>query len=320
VHDLERVVEVDELEARVAAEHGGHDGTGEVAGERGVGGGADERREPQDRGGHVGPAAAEPAHVALDVEDVAGESAARHLTRLGLFGEDGRVAEGRPVRGGGGTHDQLAQPRRLLARGEQLHGADDVGLLHGRTPAVPRVGRGHERHMGDGVGVQVGDDSGDGTGVRTHLFDTVEERGDLGGRLVDVEPDDAPDAAVGREPGGHVRAEVAADPGDHHGGRVGRVRLGTRLGAHHDGSPRGTDRWPDRRRPDGQSLAETATLDAGLAQQLAVFLLGHTLAALLDHRAHTRTFPLRFTELDSGRRPAHGRMRAPWPGPGRRSA
>src|SRR4051812_16028573 len=33
-------------------------------------------------------------------------------------------------------------------------------------------------------------------------------------------------------------------------------------------------------------LAETATLDAGLAQQLAVLLLGHTLAALLDDRAH----------------------------------
>src|SRR3954463_4157606 len=39
-----------------------------------------------------------------------------------------------------------------------------------------------------------------------------------------------------------------------------------------------------------RSLAETATLDAGLAQQLAVLLLSHALAALLDHRAHTTAF------------------------------
>jgi hypothetical protein len=39
-------------------------------------------------------------------------------------------------------------------------------------------------------------------------------------------------------------------------------------------------------RPAGRLLTETATLDPGLAQQLAVLLLGHPLAALLDHRAH----------------------------------
>jgi hypothetical protein len=39
--------------------------------------------------------------------------------------------------------------------------------------------------------------------------------------------------------------------------------------------------------PGAPSLAETATLDAGLAQQLTVLLLRHTLAALLDHGAHT---------------------------------
>src|SRR4051812_33430430 len=39
--------------------------------------------------------------------------------------------------------------------------------------------------------------------------------------------------------------------------------------------------------PGRPSLAETATLDAGLAQQLTVLLLRHTLAALLDHGAHT---------------------------------
>src|SRR4029453_12931751 len=41
--------------------------------------------------------------------------------------------------------------------------------------------------------------------------------------------------------------------------------------------------------PGRPSLAETATLDAGLAQQLTVLLLCHTLAALLDHGAHTKS-------------------------------
>src|SRR5690349_20474757 len=41
--------------------------------------------------------------------------------------------------------------------------------------------------------------------------------------------------------------------------------------------------------PGRTSLAQTATLDAGLAQQLAVLLLRHTLAALLDHGAHTKS-------------------------------
>jgi hypothetical protein len=38
-----------------------------------------------------------------------------------------------------------------------------------------------------------------------------------------------------------------------------------------------------RRRPARSLFAEAATLDPGLAQQLAVLLLGHALAALLDH-------------------------------------
>jgi hypothetical protein len=41
-----------------------------------------------------------------------------------------------------------------------------------------------------------------------------------------------------------------------------------------------------RMRRLGALLAALATLDAGLAQQLAVLFLRHPLAALLDHRAH----------------------------------
>src|SRR5689334_24007912 len=48
-------------------------------------------------------------------------------------------------------------------------------------------------------------------------------------------------------------------------------------------------RSPTRETSVGELLAETATLDAGLAQQLAVLLLRHTLAALLDHGAHTKS-------------------------------
>lgn len=44
-------------------------------------------------------------------------------------------------------------------------------------------------------------------------------------------------------------------------------------------SPGATEAPPD-------SLTEFATLHAGTAEHLAVLLLGHTLAALLDHRTH----------------------------------
>ena len=74
VQDLQRVVDVHELQPRVAARARSARPAGRSTGSawcRRVG--ADERREPQHGGGHVGPAAAEAAHVPLDVEDVAGE-------------------------------------------------------------------------------------------------------------------------------------------------------------------------------------------------------------------------------------------------------
>src|SRR4030095_761150 len=67
-------------------------------------------------------------------------------------------------------------------------------------------------------------------------------------------------------------------------------------------------------RPD--LLAETATLDAGLAQQLTVLLLGHSLAALLDHGAHTKCLSKPCgvepgaARIRSGRRPGSGATRA----------
>src|SRR6478736_1798182 len=47
---------------------------------------------------------------------------------------------------------------------------------------------------------------------------------------------------------------------------------------------------PIRRRSRSALLAELATLDARLLQQLAVLLLGHALAPLLDDRTHRETF------------------------------
>jgi len=49
-------------------------------------------------------------------------------------------------------------------------------------------------------------------------------------------------------------------------------------------------------------LAETAALDARLLQQLAVLLLRHALATLLDDRTHAETFHLQLV------RPRYG----PW--------
>src|SRR5262245_49384709 len=53
----------------------------------------------------------------------------------------------------------------------------------------------------------------------------------------------------------------------------------------------------------GPLLTQTATLNPGLAQQLPVLFLGHTLAALLDHRAHT-TSPLKHAGYLAGPRVA----------------
>src|SRR4051794_1438272 len=67
-------------------------------------------------------------------------------------------------------------------------------------------------------------------------------------------------------------------------------------------------RWPGEVTPGRPSLAQTATLDAGLAQQLTVLLLRHTLAALLDHGAHTN-LPLETMWVEPGMPPGRCRVR-----------
>jgi hypothetical protein len=123
-----------ELQPWIATEHGGYHRQGEVPGEvvsaRRPTNGRSAARWPRRPAG-----AGEIRGRTLDVEDVASEAAARYLTRFGVFGEHGRVAERGAVRRRRRAHDHLAYGRRLLASGEQLHRADGVLFLH-RRPAA----------------------------------------------------------------------------------------------------------------------------------------------------------------------------------------
>src|SRR5690606_9532470 len=74
----------------------------------------------------------------------------------------------------------------------------------------------------------------------------------------DVHPDDTVNGGVGCGVARETAPDVPGDPGDQHDPPHGREVL----------------------------LAELATLHARLLEELAVLLLRHTLAALLDHRSH----------------------------------
>ena len=82
---LHAVVLVQELHPRVEAEHGRDDRQREVAGQRGVDARPDEVGEPQQRDVDVGPAAAEPADVALDLDRVLARSPDRGSVRGSMF-------------------------------------------------------------------------------------------------------------------------------------------------------------------------------------------------------------------------------------------
>jgi hypothetical protein len=98
--DLQCVIDVHELQSRVAAEDGGHDPLSKIAQELCLRGRSGERGEPQHRAGHVRPPTLESAHVSLDVEDVAAVAAARHIFGPGVLGEDSGVTERGTIGGG----------------------------------------------------------------------------------------------------------------------------------------------------------------------------------------------------------------------------
>jgi hypothetical protein len=215
VQDLQRVLDMDELQPGVPAEHGGDHRLGEVAGQRRLGGRAEHGGEAQDGRRDLGSAAAESPDVSLDVEDVAGERATRHGARLGVLGEDRRVAERGAVRGGGRAHHQLAQPGRTLGGRQHLHGADDVLLFHRRTAAMFGVGHAGHGQVHDRFGAEVGDGLGGRTRVGPDPLDPVEQALEACRRVVRIQTDDAVDARIRGETCGHPSAEISADSGDH---------------------------------------------------------------------------------------------------------
>jgi hypothetical protein len=210
---LECVVHVDELQPRVAPEHGRHHGQCEVAGQRGVSVGADERREPQHRGQYVGPATAEAAHVPLDLDDVLGESASGHERRRRGLGEDGGVAKRRAVRGGRRPHHQFAQPRRRLTGREELHRTDDVVFLHRLTTSAS--GAGQHTHVRDHVNAAVGHRADETAQVGGDDVDPITQKfGDRLARSGGVHARYPGDSRIFRELAGQVRAKIPAHAGD----------------------------------------------------------------------------------------------------------
>ena len=155
-----QVVLVEELQARVVAEHGGGHRQPEVGGHRARHVPPDDVGAAEHRHPDVGAAAGEAAHVALDLGDVLGVAGARGAARLHVLGEHRGVTAAGAVDGARGLHDEVADARRLLAGGEELHRPDDVELLHRVASAGAAGGRDHA-HVDDGVDVLLGDDLGD---------------------------------------------------------------------------------------------------------------------------------------------------------------
>jgi hypothetical protein len=98
-------------------------------------------------------------------------------------------------------------------------------------------------------GEYLGDDGGADVGAEEADVTEVRTRRDH------VDSDHGVHAGVGSEPAGETAADGTAHAGDEHDATHGRCRL----------------------------LALAATLDARLLEQLAVLLLRHPLAALLDY-------------------------------------
>ena len=183
-----------------------------------------------------------------------------------------------------------------MAGGEQLHRADDVDFLL-RHPATGRGGGREDVHVDDRVDGRLGDDPPDHgiADVRAHKLGPPDgmRRGH------DVDTDDPADRVVTRERLGDPAAEVARHTSDQDDLRhephlpvtldatILPVSSNLRL-------PSNAERPRHHRAPErglghavgavssSVGLLAVATLVARLAQQLAVLLLRHPLAALLD--------------------------------------
>src|SRR5690606_7670625 len=199
------------------------------------------------------------------------------------------VARGGSVDAGGRLHDQPLHGGGLLAGGQQLHGPQDVDvLLHHPAPGVP--GGGDDAHVDDRVDLGLGHEPAHERAADVGTDELRAPDGVARGEQVDA--DDPLERGVLGEAPDDAPGQVAGDTGDHDDPRHATSWGGSVTGADHD--PESTwDRRRPRRRPlDGAAVGGSllvATLVTRLAQQLAVLLLRHPLAALLDHRAHWRT-------------------------------
>ncbi len=203
---VDQVTLVQELQAWVEAQHGGHDGQPEVRRDRAVDVGADHVGGPDLGHAYVGPAAGEAADVALDLGDVLGVPGLGQPPRLHVLGEHGRVAVAGAVHRGRGLHHEVLEAGCLLAGREQLHGADDVELFH-RVAAPGAAGGRDHAHVDDGVDVLLGDDLRDDgvPDVGAHERDVA----DVAARWDDIHTDDAAD---GRVRGGCARKPTTEVP------------------------------------------------------------------------------------------------------------
>ena len=280
-----------ELQSCVVAQHRRDHGQPEVGGHGADHVGAHDVGAAQRRDGDVGATPGEATHVALDLGDVLEVTAAGTPPGLHVLGEHGRVATGRAVDRGRGLHHQLLHALGPLAGRQQLHGADDVELFH-RPAAAGRPRSRDDAHVDDGVDVLLGDDLRDdrvadvGAHER-HLADVALGRHD-------VDADDARDPRVLGQVSRSLAPEVSGDPGDqHHSAHVKPPSDGVENGS----------------RKGRSLLAELATLDARLLEQLAVLLLRHALAPLLDDRTHVK--PLRYDRSGAWPRDRHSLARVP---------
>ena len=176
------------------------------------------------------------------------------MTRRGVFNDQRRITGSAAVHGRGRLHNHVANTVDSLTRSQQLHGADDVDVLHHRTVArLP--GSRDDTHMNHSV------NPGAVQNLRYRRVSDIganELRCEGRRRGNDIDSDNPIDSRLVDESIRHLAAEIAGDPRNNgnsaHGGAL--------------------------------YLLLVAALNPRTTEEFAVLLLGHSLTALLDHRAH----------------------------------
>ena len=208
----DRVLGVEQLHARVVAEHGGDDRRAHEAVDRRVEVAPDDRLQPQHGAGHRGVAAGERAHQALELADVALEARAQREAVGVLLGEEGRGAGLGAVDGGRAADDDGAQGGQPVAHRQQLQGADDVDVVEGRARA-PGLGELDDVVVDHGVDRR-GAHRGRQVGAAQVGLQDVDALGEVGIDRPRVDADDALDAGVARQAAREPRAERVRHAGD----------------------------------------------------------------------------------------------------------